>query len=130
MAVTLQTSARNAACNGVVDLVDAGAGAGHLEFKTSGGTSTRSNGQVADLTFGDPAFGDASTGVATANTITADSSADGGTTTQAYFYDSDDNPVLACSVGTSGEDINLSNNVIAATDSVSVSSLTVTMPAS
>ncbi len=33
MAVTLETSARNAACDAIVDLVDAGAGAGTLSLK-------------------------------------------------------------------------------------------------
>lgn len=130
MAVTLQTSARNAACDAIVDLVDAGAGAGTLEFKTSGGTSTQGNGEVATLTFSDPAFGSASTGVATASAITSDTNATGGTTTQAYFYDSNGNPVLACSVGTSGSDINLSNNVVVAGETVAITSLTVTVPAS
>lgn len=130
MAVTLQTSARNAACDGIVDLTDAGVGAGTLEFKTSGGTSTAGNGEVATLTFSDPAFGAAATGVATASAITSDTSATGGTTTQAYIYDSDSNPVLSCSVGTSGEDINLSSVIIGAGDTVAVTALTVTVPAS
>lgn len=124
MSVTLETSARNAACNAIVDLVDAGSGAGTLEFQTSGGT------EVATCTFSDPAFGNASTGVATASAITADSSATGGTTTKAVFKDSDGTAVLTCSVGTSGADINLTNNVIAASESVSITSLTVTVPAS
>lgn len=130
MAVTLQTAARNAACDAIVDLIDAGSGAGVLEFKTSGGTSTKGNGQVAELTMSDPAFGAASTGVATANAISDDTNADGGTTTQAYLYDSDNNPILSCSVGTGDADINLSSVAIGAGDTVSVTPLTVTVPAS
>jgi len=124
MAVTLTTAARNAACNAVVDLIDAGAGAGTLIFQTSGDV------EVATCTFSDPAFGAAATGVATASAITDDSSATGGTTTKARFKDSDANEVLACSVGTSGSDINMTSVIIAATEVVSVTSLTVTQPAS
>ena len=130
MAVTLETIARNGACNGVVDLVDAGSAAGKLQIKTSAGTSTFDNGKVATLTFTDPAFGNAATGVATANAITSDTSATGGTAAKAYFYDSDNNAVLSCAVSTSGSDINLSSVAIGAGDTVSVSSLTVTQPAS
>ena len=130
MAVTLETNARNAACDGIVDLVDGGAGAGTLEFKTAGGTSTAGNGEVATCTFSDPAFGAAATGVATANAITDDTNATGGTTTKAYFYDSNSAAILQCAVGTSGSDINLSSTVIGAGDTVSISSLTVTVPAS
>ena len=132
MAVTLETIARNAACNAVVDLCDGGTGAGALEFKTSGGTSTKGNGQVCDMAFNNPAFGAAATGVATMATGTAveDTNADGGTTTKAYWYDGDDAPILTCSVGTSGEDINLTSVIIAATETVTITSMTYTVPAS
>jgi hypothetical protein len=131
MAVTLETIARNAACNAIVDLVDVGTAAGKLQFKTSGGTSVFGNGAVATLTFADPAaFGNAATGVATAEAITSDTNAAGGTTTKAYFYDGDNAPVLWCSVASpTGGDINLTNNVIAATETVAVTALTVTVPA-
>lgn len=124
MAVTLETAARNAACNAIVDLIDAGAGAGTLVFETSGDV------EVATLTFSDPAFGNAATGVATASAITSDTNATGGTIAQASFYDSDSNKVLELSVGTSGADINLSSLSISASDTVAVSSLTITVPAS
>jgi hypothetical protein len=130
MGVTLETVARNAACNAVVDLCDAGSGAGKLQIKTSAGTSTFDNGRVATLTFSDPAFGNASTGVATASAITSDTNAAAGTAAKAYFYDSDNTPILSCAVGTSGSDINLSSVSIGSGDTVSISSLTVTMPAS
>ena len=124
MAVTLTTAARNAACNAIVDLVDAGAGAGTLVFYAADTTT-----EVATLTFSDPAFGNAATGVATASAITSDTSATGGTTTVAKFLDSDATEVLRCTVGTSGADINLSNNVVAASETVAITALTVTVPA-
>ena len=124
MAVTLTTAARNAACNAIVDLLDAGAGAATLIFVTSDGST-----EVATLTFSDPAFGDSAVGVATASAITSDTSATGGTSTIALMKDSNATEVLRCTVGTSGADINLSNNVIAASETVAVTALTVTVPA-
>lgn len=120
----LTTAARNAAANGVVDLIDAGASAGTLQFETSGDV------EVATCTFSDPAFGNAATGIATASAITDDSSATGGTVAQASAYDSDSNKVIEFSVATSGSDIDISSTSVGATDTVSVSSLTVTAPAS
>lgn len=119
----LETAARNAACNSVVDLVDAGSANGALIFRTA------ASAEVAALEFSDPAFGNAATGVATASAISPDTSATGGTTDRATFEDSDENVVLTASVGTSGEDINLSSTTIGPGDTVSMSSLTVTMPA-
>ncbi|HJY38012.1 MAG TPA: hypothetical protein VJ299_11120 [Steroidobacteraceae bacterium] len=121
---TISTAARNAACDAVVDLIDAGAAAGNLVFRTAGDV------EVATLPFSDPAFGAAATGVASASTITSDTNATGGTTTKATLEDSDANAVITATVGTSGSDINLSSTTIGAGDTVSVSSLTVTMPAS
>ena len=63
MAITLSTAARNAAANAVVDLVDAGSGAGKLVIMTAGDV------EVATLTFSDPAFGNAASGTATASAI-------------------------------------------------------------
>lgn len=119
----LATAGRNAACNAIVDLLDAGSGAGALVFRTSGSA------EVATLPFSDPAFGNAATGVATASAITPDSNATGGTTDRATLEDSDTNTVITASVGTSGEDINLSSVVIGSGDTVSMTSLTVTVPA-
>lgn len=119
----LNTAARNAACNGVVDLLDAGSGAGALVFRTSASV------EVATLPLSDPAFGNASTGVATADAITPDTNATGGTTDRATLEDSDTNDYITASVGTSGADINLSSVAIGPGDTVSMTSLTVTMPA-
>lgn len=121
---TLEAATRNAAANAVVDLIDAGATAGTLVFETA------TDAAVATLTFSDPAFGNATGGVATASAITSDTNATGGTAAQASFYDSNAVKVLEATVSTTGADINISSLSIGAGDMVSISSLTVTMPAS
>lgn len=130
MAITLQTNARNAACNGVVDLVDGGTGPGTLEIKTAASTVAGTN-EAATVTFADPAFGNAATGVASlASAMTDDTSATGGTATDFTVFDSANTAIFQGAVGTSGSDLNLSSTSIGAGDTVSISAFTVTMPAS
>ena len=122
-AVTHPTSVRNTLADAVVDLIDAGAGAGTIEFQTSGDV------EVATLTYSDPAYGNAAAGTATANAITSDTSATGGTVAKSIHQDSDSTLVYSTAVGTSGSDINLSSLVIGSGDTVSMSSLSYTAPA-
>jgi len=119
---TLETEARNAAVNAVVDLLDAG----DIRFETAG------DNEVATCDFGTPAFGGAATGTATANAISDDSDATGGTVEHASLRKSDTTKIMECScsaVGGAG-DIELTSLVIGAGDTVSVTALTVTQPAS
>jgi hypothetical protein len=124
VAVTHSSTVRDAIANTVVDLLDAGAGAGTLEFQTSG------NSEVATLTFSDPAFGNASSATATASAITADSSATGGTIAKAVGKDSAGNAVFTCSVTATGGggDIELNSVSVSASQRVEVSALTYTAP--
>lgn len=122
MAVTHPTAVRTAIADLVVDRIDAGAGAGTLEFQTSGDV------EVATLTFSDPAFGAAASAVATASAITSDTSATGGTIAKARAKDSTGTEVFACSVTATGGggDIQLSSVSVSAGQTVAVSSLTYT----
>lgn len=126
MTVVLTTTARNAACNAVVDLIDVGTtdANGDLVILTA------ADDQVALLAFSNPAFGDAATGVATANAIANDTNATGGIAAKFMFRNRNNVEVLRGDVGTSGSDLNLSSLSIGAGDTISVSSFTVTMPAS
>ena len=122
--MVLTTAARNAMCDAFVDLIDAGSSAGTLQFQTS------ADAEVATLTFSDPAFGNASSGTATASAITSDTNATGGTIAKARLFDSNSTEVVELTVGTSGAEINLSALAVTAGDTVAVSLLTFTMPAS
>lgn len=123
MSVTHATTVRTAIADLVVDLIDAGAGAGTLEFLTSGDV------EVATLTFSDPAFGAASSGTATASAITSDTSATGGTVAKFVTKDSNGTAVFYGAVSTSGSDINLSSLSVGVGDTVAISSLTYSAPA-
>lgn len=126
MALTLTTAARNAACNAIVDLIDGGTtdANGDIVIMTSGDV------EVATLAMSNPAFGAAATGVATAAAISDDTSATGGTAALFKVQDRDNTEIFRGTVGTSGADLNLSSVTIGASDTVSISSLTVTVPAS
>jgi hypothetical protein len=126
MAITLTTAARNAACDAIVDLVDVGTtdANGDIVFMTSGSV------EVATLALSAPAFGASSVGVATANTVSSDTSATGGTVALFKIQNKDNTEIFRGTVTVSSGDINLSSLTVGASDTVSMSSLTVTMPAS
>jgi hypothetical protein len=128
MGIVLETIARNAACDAIVDLIDVG-GAGTLEFKSADSSVAGTN-EVATVTFGATAFGAASTGVATANSTTDDTSAAGGTVTHFTIFNGSAAPVFRGTVTATGGggDIEMSTTTVGATDTVSITSLTATMP--
>jgi len=137
MSKTISTAARNAAADAVVDLVDAGSGAGYIEIRTgakpAGPDSAATGTLLATLPMSDPAFGAAAVGVATASAITNDSSADAsGTAGHFRIYDSDDAGIVDGDAGLSGSgaELILDDVDIVAGGTVSISALTVTMPAS
>jgi hypothetical protein len=136
MATRISNAARSAAADGVVDLLDGGSGAGHIEIRTGSqpaSVATAASGTLlATLVLSDPAFGAASNGVATASAITGDTSADN-TGTAGWFraYDSNNNAVIDGSVTATGGggDMTLDSTSIVAGGAVNITSWTVTMPA-
>lgn len=128
MAVTLETATRNAACNAIVDLIDAGTGNGRLELQTAGDV------EVATMDMGATAYGAASNGTASLTATISDSSATGNASPVTKFKIYDEpaagNLILTGSVGTSGADLNLTSTTISATEQVDITQLDVTVPAS
>lgn len=87
---------------------------------------------LASLAMSATAFGAASNGVATANAITSDGSADA-TGTATFFRVMETGGTVVVfqgTVGTSGQELNLSSTSIVASGTVAVSSLTYTQAAS
>lgn len=130
MAITLATGARNAAADGIVDLVDV-SGPGTIEIKTAASTVAGTS-EAATLTFSATAFGAAASGTATANAITSDTNATGGTASDYTVFDGLGAAIWQGSVTATsgGGDLELSTVSIGATDTVSISSFTLTVPAS
>jgi hypothetical protein len=128
MALTLATTMRDAIADAVDATINGGGGAGYLEFQTSGDV------EVATITFDATAFGASSTGVITmASAPKSDTSATGGTMAKFKIYDNGAPGTLLItgSVGTSGENINFPGGLLVGVgDTVTLTSLTVTCPAS
>lgn len=93
-------------------------------------TALSGNTLLAELTIGATALAAASAGAATFNAITADSSADAtGTATFFRIFSSDGTTVrFQGTVGTSGADLNLNSTSITSGGTVSVTSLSLTLP--
>lgn len=125
MVTTLTAAARNAAADAIVDLIDVGAtdANGDLVIQTSG------DAEVATLALTNPAFGAAAVGVATAAAIADDTNATGGVAANFILQDRDNAEVVRGDVATSGAELNLTSTTIGATDTVAVSALTLTVPA-
>lgn len=138
MATRIGQGEAAAACDAVVDRLDAGAGAGYIEIRTgtqpATGDTAASGTLLGTLTLSDPAFGAAtvaSPAVATAGAITSDTSADA-TGTAGWFraYDSNAAQVIDGSITATGGggDMILDDVNIVADGTISVSSWTVNMP--
>lgn len=136
MATRISNAARSAAADGVVDLLDAGAGPGTIQIRTGAQPATVATAAtgtlLGTLTLTKPAFGSAVNGVATAATITGDTSADA-TGTAGWFraLDSNGNAVIDGSITASGGggDLILDNVSVIAGGTINITSWTVTQPA-
>ena len=125
MALTLETTLRNALANAIDDEINTGAGTATLVFETSG------DAEVATIDLQNPAFGAAAAGVITLQgTPLQDTNATGGTVAQFSLEDRDGTKQLEGTVATSGADINISSTSVGASDTVELTSFTLTVPAS
>lgn len=135
MALRLANNVRSAACDAIVDLIDAGAGAGTIQIRTGAQPTNvadaASGTLLGTLTFSDPAFGAASNGVATASAITSDTTADAsGEVGYARILDSNGTIVADCTCAQGSGDINFNEGTVVAGGTLAISSMTVTVPIS
>jgi hypothetical protein len=137
MTFKIGTTARNAACNGIVDLVDGGAAAGYIEFRTGAPPTNPGDADsgtlLATCTMSDPAFGAADTGVATANSVSSDTSVDASGTPGHFRIKDSDGVVIGQGTVTitgGGGDFTFDSVTWIEGGTVAVSSLTITVPAS
>ena len=129
--IGISLAAAQAMLDALVDLMDAGAGAGYIEVRTGtrpdNVTDAATGTLLGTLTCSDPAFGAAADNnpgaKATASAITQDSSADN-TGTASWFraYDSDDLAIIDGNVGTSNADMILDSVNIKAGGPISITS--------
>jgi hypothetical protein len=129
-------AARNAMCDALADLFDAGSAAGYLQVRSGAAPANcgdaNSGTLLATLPLSDPAFGAASTGVATANAITDDSSADASDDAGHFRgFDSDNVCHIQGTAGESGDTPNMvfGNKSIVMGGVVEVTAFTITIPA-
>lgn len=130
MATTLSTASRNAGADAIAALVNNGTTnpTGKIRFTTAGGAIT-----LAELDFSAAAFGAAANGSAVANAISPDNAAAAaGTVAEAIILDRDNTVVLSgLTVGAIGSAADITFDKVAwdAGDKISLTSLTLTMPA-
>lgn len=136
MTIKISTAARNAACDAIVDLLDAGASFGTIKIydgtqPAGPGTAITSQVLLATFTLEDPAFGSAATGVATLDATPVLSTTGVAASTATWFRALDSNAVAVFdgSAGTSGTDLLLNTATISVGVTVECSAGTLTMGA-
>lgn len=127
MAITLSTAAREGACNGIVDLLDAAT----ADFQFLDGATP-----IVVIDCAVPAFGASSVGVATlAGTPRTGTATDSSTTPGVDVFnvrDSADATIFSGSAGGtgSGADVEFDNAIVLTDQVVNLTSFTLTVPAS
>lgn len=134
--VRLATIARNAAANGVVDLLDVGTtnAAGKIEIRDGvqpADPQTAATGTVlATVVLANPAAGNAATGTATITDPASVTASATGTASWARFYDRNNAAVFDCDVTATGGGGTLTLSTVSLTSGVAVDmgAITVTVP--
>lgn len=136
MATRVADAARNAAANAVVDLSDAGAGAGTIKVYTGSQPADADDAEsgtlLATFTLNDPAFDAAASGAAALDVSPAISTTAGATGTAGWFRleDSTGANILDGACGEGSGELDLDNTDINSGQTVTINSLTVTVAAS
>lgn len=136
MTTHISNAARNAACDAVVDLADAGSGPAKIRIYNGSqpaGPDTAVSGQtlLAEITLADPAFGSASSGAATlSGTPLSTTGVAAGTASWFRTLDSNNVAALDGSVTATGGggELQLATTTISVGVTVQITSGTVTMP--
>lgn len=145
MTFILATTARDAACDAIVDLLDIGSGTEaiiniHVGSQPANPQTALSGALLATLPMtvkGTGAFGDSSAGVATANAITDDTSvASSATAGWARIYNANGagsdptNAIMDMDIGQGSGTLDFDNTTFIAGGTAAISSMTITVPAS
>ena len=135
MAIRLATTARSAAADAVVDLIDAGAGAGTLKIYSGAQPATgdtEGTGLLATVAWADPAFGAAASGVATATDPAAVTASGTGTAASFVVEDSTGANVFNGTVTATGGggDLQLASTALSTGITVDITAFTYTQPGS
>jgi hypothetical protein len=136
MATRVADASRNAATDAVVDRIDAGAGAGTLKIYTGAQPADADDAESGTLlvtvTLGDPAYGAAAAGTAALSGTPSGTAVAAGTAGWFRVEDSTGANVFDGSVTATGGggDLELDNTSIAVGQTVTVSSLPFSTPAS
>lgn len=138
MAIRLPTAVRNAACDTIVDRLDAGSGAATIQIRTGSQPASANDAAtgtvLATVTLADPAFGNAGAvtpGVAALSDPAAVTGVADGTAGWFRARDSDGNTVLdglVTATGGSG-DLTLNTTTISTGVTVDITGGSITMPA-
>lgn len=136
MAFRLATATQNAACDAIVDLIDVGSTntTGRILIYTGSQPAdpqTSATGTLlATINFNNPAFGNASSGAAAMVTSTAVSATVGTSGTAGWFRVTNRNNVAIFdgSISTSGADMNFDNTAFVSGGTVTINSMTITVP--
>ena len=132
MATRLPTNVQNAACDAVVDLVDAGPSFGTIDIRSGGQPASANNAAtgtlLATFTLPDPAFGAAAAGVATLDNSPVISTTGLAAGTAGWFRMMDSTGATVLD-GLVGAELTLNTTTISIGVTIEVVSGTVTMPA-
>lgn len=129
----LSTAARNAAGDGLVDLLDQG-GTATMEIRTGGQPTTADDAATGTLlgtvTFSAEAWADFASGSGSANAITSDTNADAsGTAGYARLLNGDGSTHSDMDIGQDSGTLSFDDTSIVAGGTIAISSMTITQPA-
>ena len=123
----LSTAGRNAACNAIVALLNAGGAGSFILTTVSGGTGTT----LATITLNNPAFGAAAAGVCTliVSPALSDASADASGVAAGWaLRNNAAATIIGGSIGVGAEDLDIDNASIVATQVVNLNAIAITAP--